>query len=269
MHQWFLNVGGGVSLLEAGECAIGWSQQSSGRQWNERVYWVEWWWRNFGKYTVTLERRKIILPWCGWKSKWSSCPSTPVMYKIKELTIGIRISQAWVTWKTTRWDESSRVEGEYPVIIEHPLGCLMKATGVQGNNKGLQFREESTTLTVPKGGFWGKSLFLACTITMDNTLAPFHGLRSCTDKKGEKVSSQLPDCWLDMTGARVPDCLELLMLQLSRHGGPYPWVKFLKFLLILRTIRKVSRTSVILHTNFHHRVVNWGSTALTIISLAT
>lgn len=59
------------------------------------------------------------------------------------------------------------------------------------------------------------------------------------------------------------------MLPLSRHGGPHPWVKFLKFLLILRTIRKVSRTSVILRPMFHYRVVNWGRTALTIISLAT
>lgn len=88
-------------------------------------------------------------------------------------------------------------------------------------------------------------------------------------QKGEKVSSQLPDYWLDMTRAWVPDCPELPMLRLSRHGGPHPWVKFLKFLLILRTIRKVSHTSVILHPKFHYHVVNWGSMALTIISLAT
>lgn len=45
-----------------------------------------------GKYMVTIERRKIILPWCGWRSKWSSCPSAPTMWEIKELIIGIRVS---------------------------------------------------------------------------------------------------------------------------------------------------------------------------------
>lgn len=136
-------------------------------------------------YPVTLERRKIILPWCGWRSKRSSCPSTPAMWEIKELIIEVS-GLAQPEWlrrlPPTPWDESSVVKrdtqwllntlwfvswrqlgseetinggGGYPMIVKHSLGCLMKAVGVRGNNKGLQFREESTTLTVPRGGLWG------------------------------------------------------------------------------------------------------------------
>ena len=35
------------------------------------------------------------------------------------------------------------VEGGYPVIVEHSLGCLMKAAGVQGKTKAYNLEKKA------------------------------------------------------------------------------------------------------------------------------
>lgn len=59
------------------------------------------------------------------------------------------------------------------------------------------------------------TLVLACTMPMENVVAPCHGLRSWTGKK--EVSTQLPDCKHNITSSQLPNFLEPLMFRLP-HG---------------------------------------------------